>query len=108
MCQAYCTFLTTPDLDGRAQAGSTIVTKKALNHHYWNYLKLNLQITMVKVEYRAGGITLSESYCNPRHKISEATFTNYLKILGNCFIAGGVWNMKHSYWGSQTTVTHGC
>lgn len=34
-------------------------------------------------------------------------FSEFLKTLGNKFIAGGDWNAKHVRWGSRTTVTRG-
>ncbi|CAH2092754.1 unnamed protein product [Euphydryas editha] len=59
------------------------------------------------VNTRTGFITLSAVYCPPKHKISEANFTDFFKTLGNRFIAGGDWNAKHIYWGSRLTTSRG-
>ncbi|GBP79922.1 RNA-directed DNA polymerase from mobile element jockey [Eumeta japonica] len=63
--------------------------------------------TSIRVEDRSGFLNLSAIYCPPRHTIKEEMFSDFFKILGNRFIAGGDWNAKHSHWGSRITVTRG-
>ncbi|CAH2093054.1 unnamed protein product [Euphydryas editha] len=103
----YSTYLS-PHPDGTAHAGSAIVDRKGLNYNLLApYDKDYLQAASVMVNTRTGFITLSAVYCPPKHKISEANFTDFFKTLGNRFIAGGDWNAKHIYWGSRLTTSRG-
>lgn len=98
----------TPHPDGRAHAGSAVVIKENLKHSVLNaYSTIHLQATTVRLEDRAGPVVLSAVYCPPRHKITEAVFTDFFKTLGPRFVAGGDWNAKHSFWGSRCSVTRG-
>ncbi|XP_045453923.1 fatty acid synthase-like [Melitaea cinxia] len=105
--------MATPTVDslgcnGTAHAGSAIVVRKSLKHNLLAPCdKEYLQAASVMVNTRTGLIALSAVYCPPKHKISEANFTDFFKTLGNRFIAGGDWNAKHIYWGSRLTTSRG-
>lgn len=102
------TIYHTPHPDGRAHAGSAVLIKTNLKHTVMEgYSATHLQATSIRLEDRAGPIVLSAVYCPPRHKITEAEFTDYFKTLGPRFVAGGDWNAKHLFWGSRCSVTRG-
>ncbi|KAA5620572.1 hypothetical protein F3G63_36240, partial [Pseudomonas aeruginosa] len=67
----------------------------------------HIQATTVAVSDRNGDFNISSIYCPPKHKISEAQFSDYFLSLGYRFIAGGDWNAKHSHWGSRLITTRG-
>lgn len=102
--QIYCT----PHPDGGAHAGSALVIRSSLKHCLLEAYSTNhLQATSVRLEDRAGPVTLSAIYCPPKHIITNSMFSDYFKTLGNRFISGGDWNAKHTFWGSRLSVTRG-
>jgi len=87
--------------DGTAHGGSAIVIKNNIKHHVINeYRTEKIQATTVVMEW-SGPLTISAVYCPPKHATKQDEFEQYLKILGNRFIAGGDFNAKHPQWGSR-------
>lgn len=46
-------------------------------------------------------------YCPPRLTISDSQYYKYYKSLGPCFLATGVYNAKHIFWGSRLVTPKG-
>lgn len=103
----YCTYFTGHP-DGRAHAGTAIIIRQHIQHTLLKPHETDhLQATNIRVKYRADYITLSATYCPPRHNINEDMFSAYFQTLGNRFISGGDWNAKHTCWDSRSTNTRG-
>lgn len=104
---AYSTYLTNHP-SGNTHGGTAVIINSKIKHYeIEKYEKDFLQATSVIVETNQGPITVSATYCPPKHKICKAEFNKYLKSLGPKFIAGGDWNAKHVYWGSRLTLHRG-
>ena len=94
--------------NGTAHGGSAIVIKNNIKHHVINeYRTEKIQATTVVVEEWSGPLTISAVYCPPKHATKQDEFEQYLKILGNRFIAGGDFNAKHPQWGSRLISSKG-
>lgn len=94
--------------DGKAHAGTAIVIRSNLKHTVLeNYATQHIQATTIRLDDRAGPITLSAVYCPPKHKITPQMFEAYFSQLGNKFISGGDWNAKNTFWGSRITLPRG-
>ena len=65
----------------------------------------NRQALQQKISF--GFITFAAIYCPPRHSINMDQYKNYYQSLGNCFIAGGDYNAKHTVWGSRIVSPKG-
>lgn len=89
--------------DGRAHGGSAIIVNEKIRHFEIEKFETDyLQATNIVIkEINGTSITISAAYCPPRHKITEAQYLEYFKILGTRFIAGGDLNAKHTWWGSR-------
>lgn len=66
-----------------------------------------LQAISVRLEDRAGHITLSAVYCPPKYNIMDNVFYEYFKTLGNRFISSGDKNAKNTFWDSRMCFTRG-
>ena len=67
----------------------------------------HIQATTVQLQDKYGNFSVSAFYCPPKHKITSAQYDNYLKSLGNGFIAAGDLNAKHTDMGSRLTTVKG-
>ena len=101
-------FYHTQHPSGKAHGGSGIIIKS--NNKYYElppFQKDYLQATNVAIEDCHGTITTSAVYCPPRHSIAKEDFDSFLDTLGNRCIAGGVYNAKHTQWGSRLVTVRG-
>lgn len=102
----YCYITNHPD--GKSHAGSAIIIKKSIKHHQMpNYETEHIQATTITVQDKAGDINVSAVYCPPKHKMTEAMYSDFFGTLGFRYIVGGDWNAKHTSWGSRLTNTRG-
>lgn len=91
-----------------ARGGVAIMVRKEFQYFICNETKSEaIQSIAVTMKTEVGDITIASIYCPPGPKIKHNDFSEFLKTLGNRFIAGGDWNAKHIRWGSRTTLTRG-
>jgi len=103
----YYTYYTTHP-DGTAHGGTAILVKNKIKHYQVSpYRKEEIQATCIILEVRYTSITIAAVYCPPKDNIKEDHFINFIKTLGNRFIAGGDYNAKHVFWGSRLTLPRG-
>ncbi|KAG5323558.1 RTBS polymerase, partial [Pseudoatta argentina] len=90
-----------------AHEGTAVIVKATIRHFENSSCKLDfLQAASITVEDSSGPITFAAIYCPPKHTITQEHFNELFDNLGQCFIAGGDYNVKHPWWGSrQTTPT---
>lgn len=94
--------------DGTAHGGTAIIIRSTIKHHELpKYDKQHLQASSVALVDSSGTICISAIYCPPRHIIKNQQFSEFYKLLGHRFIAGGDYNAKHQNWGSRLTTPRG-
>ena len=93
---------------GAGHGGTAVIIHKNIkvirDEHY---RKPHIQSTIVTIMDRDGPMNLAAVYCPPRYTNSKEEYKEFLKTLGNRFIAGGDFNSKHEAWGSRLTNTKG-
>ena len=91
-----------------AYSGTGIIIKSSIKHYELPTLQKDyLQGTSVAIEDCHGTITTSAVYCPLRHSIANENFDSLFDALGNRFIAGGDYNVKHTQWGSRFVTARG-
>lgn len=94
--------------NNRAQGGTAIIINKNIKCvALESYREEHLQATSVQVEDFYGTLVLSAIYCPPKHNNTTYQYIDYLKTLGNRYIAGGDFNAKNTIWGSRLTNAKG-
>lgn len=102
------TIYNTNHPDGRARGGSAIIIKSSIKHHEKDKTILEyLQATSVEIKINHTILTITSLYCPPRYTVSKEMFVQFYRSLGNCFIAGGDYNAKHTQWGSRIITPKG-
>lgn len=92
----------------KAHGGTAIIIRDSIKHYEREkFTKDYLQATSVTIEEEHGPITLSATYCPPKHQNKKEHFEGFFKTLGNKFLAGGDYNAKHTIWGSRLTNSKG-
>ena len=66
-----------------------------------------MQATSVDIKATPWRFTVAAIYSPPRYDILTDEYKDFLQTLGNRFIVGGDWNVKHTQWGSRQTTTKG-
>ena len=93
---------------GKAHGGTAVIIKSSIKHHELPKHKQDyLQATSIAVESASGALTVSATYCPPKHVITKDQFIAFFSELGPRFIAGGDWNAKNKHWGSRLTLPRG-
>ena len=88
--------------------GSAIIVRESISHTLnENFQSNHIQSTSITTKMSFGFITFAAIYCPPRHSINMDQYKNYFQSLGNCFIAGGDYNAKHTVWGSRIVSPKG-
>ena len=101
-------FYHTQHPSGKAHGGTGIIIKSSVKHYELpSFQKDYLQATSVAIEDRHGTITTSAVYCPPRHSSTKENFDSLFDALGNRFITGGGYNVKHTQWGSILVTARG-
>lgn len=86
--------------DGTAHGGSAVIIRNNINHHeVEKYEYENIQATTVEITTNRGKINVSAVYCPPKYNNKKDTYGDLFKSLGNKFILGGDFNVKHTIWG---------
>lgn len=94
--------------DNTAHGGTAIIIRKTIKcTEIESYKKDYLQATSILIEDLYGPMILSAVYCPPKHNNTKILYLDFLKSLGNRFIAGGDFNSKNTIWGSRITLTKG-
>ena len=87
---------------GTARGGSAIIVRESISHTLnENFQSNHIQSKSITTKMSFGFITFATIYSPPRHFINMDQYRNHFQSLGNCFIAGGDYNAKHTVWGSR-------
>ena len=102
------TIFNTNHPDNTAHGGTAIIIKNSIKcTELESFRKDYLQATSIIIEDLFGPLVLSAVYCPPKHNNTNIEYINFLKSIGNRFIAGGDFNSKNTIWGSRITLTKG-
>lgn len=83
-----CYFTNHPS--GNAQGGTGVLVKNTLKHYPLQQFQTDhLQATSVVIEDTRGCLTISATYCPPRHSPKTEHFNEYFSSLGAKFVSGG-------------------
>jgi len=94
--------------DETTHGGTAVIIRQNIKHHIRaEYKKDNLKATSISLEDKIGETAGSAIYCPPKHNNKYDDYDSFFKTLGHCFIAGGDFNAKHTFWGSRLTNTKG-
>lgn len=94
--------------DNKAHGGTAIIIKKNMKYIELDaYKKENLQATTIALKDSIGQIVVSAVYCPPKYNNTKEQYLDYLKKLGNRYLAGGDYNAKNVLWGSRLTNAKG-
>lgn len=94
--------------DGTAHGGTAAILRSTIDHYELPEFRTeHIQATSISIADKNGDYNISAVYCPPKHKITEAQFSEYFRSLGTRFVAGGDWNSKHPQWSSRLTTTRG-
>lgn len=66
-----------------------------------------MQVTTIKVKAENKEINFSAIYCPPRYNLKKEDYEKLFKSLGRCFVIGGDFNAKNTFWGSRITTPKG-
>ena len=66
-----------------------------------------MQVTAMCIQTKLMDITIAAIYCPPRFKMEKEEYIHLFQKLGNCFIIGGDYNEKNTYWGSRLDTPKG-
>lgn len=64
----------------------------------------NIQTTTISISDTTCPINISAVYWPPKFNNTKDQYLDFLKSLGNRFLAGGGYNAKHITWGSRLTT----
>ena len=94
--------------DGTAHGGTAVIIKNGIRHHLHGHYNLEhlLQATSATIDW-IGPLTKAAVYYPPKHTFKAEHFQSFCITLGQCFLAGGDYNAKHSHWGSRLTTPRG-
>ena len=93
---------------GTARGGSAIIVRESINHNVnENYSTNHIQCTSISTNMSFGLVTFAAIYCPPRYSINTDQYKHFFQSLGNCFVAGGDYNAKHTIWGSRLVSPKG-
>lgn len=91
-----------------ARGGSGIFIKENLYHSEGIRIQTDkMQVTTVLIKTNKYTVTMASIYCPPRHTMELNEYLTLFDSLGHCFILGGDFNAKHTFWGSRLTTTKG-
>ncbi len=66
-----------------------------------------MQVTTIKIQTKRKEVNISSIYCPPRHNLKRGDYEELFSNMGRCFIIGGDFNAKNTYWGSRVTTPKG-
>jgi hypothetical protein len=102
------TCLHTNHPDGTAHGGASIFIKSSiLFHPLPPYNEPHIQANSIQITLDHTPITITSTYCPPRHTISPLQFELFFNTLGNNFIVGGDLNAKQIQWGCHSNSPRG-
>lgn len=102
------TFLHTNHPDGTAHGGAAIFIKSTiLFNSLPPYTEPHIQANSIQITLDHTPITITSTYCPPRHTISPLQFELFFDSLGNNFIVGGDLNAKQMQWGCHSNSPRG-
>jgi hypothetical protein len=94
--------------DERVHGGSALIIRQNIKHYVKAEYRLKIiQATSVVIEDNTGETTVSAIYCPPKHHNNYDDYERFFKTLGKCFIAGGDYNAKNTFWGARQSTTKG-
>lgn len=97
----YCIYWTTHPSE-RARGGTALIIKSNIKHFQYEEIRQPyIQITSVCIQRNGSDLIVGASYCPPGHTITKTQFLQVFDKLGDKFILGGDFNVKHTAWGSR-------
>lgn len=95
-----------PDKVGKG--GTAVVIKENIKHfEETKYETSGIQATAVNVQMKSKDITIAAVYCPPGQALDKNDYLQFFESTGDCFIIGGDFNAKHTYWGSANITVKG-
>lgn len=95
-----------PDKIGKG--GSAVIIKENIKYYQEdNFETKQVQVTAVCVQTKPRNITMASVYCPPGYKLKKEEYVRLFQKLGNCFIMGGDYNAKNTFWGSRVDTPKG-
>lgn len=92
----------------RARGGSAVIIRTNIKHFEEpKFSSESIQASTVNIQCKRHKLSVSETYSPPRHNIKEVEYIEFLRTLGNSFIAGGDFNAQHTHWCSKYTSAKG-
>jgi len=86
--------------DKTAHAGTAIIISSKIQHQLLQSVQLpTIQSTTIQITLNHVPTKISSVYLPPHPAISSRQLNQFLKSLGQQFLAGGDFNAKHSQWG---------
>jgi len=94
--------------DDTAHGGSAVILRSSIRHHELLHCQSDkIQAATIQLDARPWPLTISVTYCPPRHAISTDDYTTFFRSLESRFLIGGDWNAKHTAWGARLTSPKG-
>ena len=93
---------------GIARGGVTVLVRENIKHNEHSKIEsLQMQVVTISVNINNKICNMSAIYCPPRYTPKAEDFIDLFESLGPCFIIGGDFNAKNTYWGSRLTTAKG-
>jgi hypothetical protein len=97
-------IITSNHPDYTSHAGAAIIIKSSLLYTTFSNIQENyLQAAILSIKLNHIPITITATYCPPKHKITPQQYENFFNYLGHYFIVGGDLNAKNQSWGCHTS-----
>ena len=94
--------------DNKAHGGAAVIIRETIKCIEINAYKThNIQASTIQIEDQFGFLNISSSYCPLKFNNTFSHYLEYLKTLGNRFIAGGDYNAKNTSWELRLTSKKG-
>lgn len=86
----------------KARGGAVVIVRANIKHHEEpKFSSEFIQASTISLECKRYKFATTTIYSPPKHNIKKDEYIEFLNTLGNTFIAGRDFNVKHTHWCSK-------